>query len=348
MKTPEVSAAPQPVVAAADGLRPLTTPQSSAPSSPWWQRGLLVAGIIGLGVLFRSLPRVGWSPLLARVGPAMPLLCAVAVGWMAAYARGLGVLLDGAVGWGRLVYNRFVGDAYNVIMPLGDVGGDPLRVFDLGAEIGTARAVRAIVLDRLTYATSGLLFSAVSSFFAVDAFAWDGRLERLLVGYAVVALLVAVVLSLLATSQRSGRWMGRLLELARVHMPSLPSPLSPVFFARALAWNLLGRAGVLAEIALLLLVLGQAVRLDAVVAIGAIVSVAGAVFFFIPNGIGVNDGATILALKLTGYGEAVGLSIGLARRMRQIILAVAGVALSGLRHPGRSSVRAPGVQRTVP
>jgi uncharacterized membrane protein YbhN (UPF0104 family) len=118
----------------------------------------------------------------------------------------------------------------------------------------------------------------------------------------------------------------------------MPSALPAGVFLRALGWNLLGRAGVMAEVALLLLALGQKVRLDALVAISAMLSVAGMVFFFIPNGIGVNEGATVLALELTGYGKGVGLAVGLARRARQLLLAAAGVAVSALWRPGRPSV----------
>jgi hypothetical protein len=251
----------------------------------------------------------------------------------------LRVILGGAVTWGRLFYNRVMGEAYNVVMPFGDVGGDPLRILDLGAEVGTARAVRAIVLDRLTYATSGLLFSALTSLVAVRVFAWDTRIERLLTGYALVALLAASVVFLVATRPQSGRLVARLLGLVKVRVPELPSGLSTRVFLRALGWNLLGRAGVMAEVGLLLLALGQRVRLDALVGIAAMLSVAGMVFFFVPNGIGVNEGAAVFALKLTGYGEGVGLAVGLARRVRQLLLAAAGVGVSALWRPGRAAAR---------
>jgi uncharacterized membrane protein YbhN (UPF0104 family) len=313
-----------------------------APRSParsrWWQRVVVLVGVACLVALASSLPRTDWVGSVARIGPALPLLCAVAIAWMSLYARGLGVILGGVIGWGRLVYNRFVGEAYNVVIPFGDLGGDPLRILDIGAQVGTTTAVRAIVLDRLVYASSGLVFSASSSMVAVRAFAWDPRLQQLFVGYAMVAFGAAVVVFLLATRQETGRVIQRVLGLARITLPELPAPLPIRVFARALGWNLLGRAGVLVEVGVLLRVLGQPVRLAAIVAIGALLSVAGMVFFFVPNGIGVNEGAAVFALKLTGYDEAVGLTIGVARRGRQLVLAAAGVVLSGLWRPRRGPV----------
>jgi uncharacterized membrane protein YbhN (UPF0104 family) len=329
------------VVGMGDVQLPLLDPTASARTpaaratrrSSWWQRALLLAGAAGLVLLVRSLPRADWAGLLVRVGPAFPLLAAIAVGWMALYARGLRVILNDAVRWGGLIKNRIIGDAFNVVMPFGDVGGDPLRVMHLGAEVGTANAVRGIVLDRLVYATSGFLFSAAACVAALRAFVWDRWLERLLVAYVAVSLMASVVLFLLATSPRGVRWIARSLRLLKVPMPEIPSALSVRTFARALGWNLLGRAGVLAEISVVLLALGQHVRFDAVVAITAIVAVAGIVFTFVPNGIGVNEGAAVLAFTITGYGENIGLAVGLARRARQLLLAAVGVALHTLAGP---------------
>jgi uncharacterized membrane protein YbhN (UPF0104 family) len=296
----------------------------------------MVAGAFGFVVMVRSLPRANWSDLIARVGPVLPVLAGIAVGWMALYARGLRVILDGAIGWGRLIANRIVGDAYNVVAPVGDVGGDPVRIFDLAADLGTAPAVRAIVLDRIVYSTSGLLFSALGSAAALRTFTWHSRIERLLVVYVVVALAAAFVLFLLATSGAIGRAIARLLQFAKLRSPELPAPLPVAAFARSLGWHLLGRSGVLVEVAVLLVALGQPLRLGALVAISALVSVAGIVFFFVPNGVGVNEGATVFALSLTGYSEGVGLAIGLARRVRQLVMTAAGVALTALRRRGRA------------
>lgn len=312
------------------------TPQlRTARGGSWWRRGFLFGGAAGLVIVLRSLPRADWAGLLTRVGPAFPLLVAIAVGGSTLYARGLRVILNDAVRWGSLIKNRVIGDAFNVLMPFGDIGGDPLRVMHLGAQLGTPNAVRGIVFDRLVYATSGFIFSGAACAKAVRDFAWDRRLERFLMSYVVVSLVASIVLFLLATSPRAVRWSAWALRVLKVPMPELPSPLSPGTFARALGWNLAGRAGVLIEMAVLLLALGQPVRFEALVGIAAIISVAGIMFTFIPNGIGVNEGAAMLALTLTGYGETIGLAVGLARRARQLMLAAAGVTLHALarRHP---------------
>jgi hypothetical protein len=324
MSVVDVSDAPTP------SLAPIAK-ERAAPKSTRWQWVLSFAGVVGIVVLVRSLPRANWAALLARLGPAFPLLAAIALGWMALYARGLRVVLDDAVDWARLVRNRVVGDAYNVVMPLGDLGGDPFRIADLADAVGTTNAVRAIVFDRLVYVTGGLISSGLCTAAAVRAFAWDGRLEGLLTGYAAVALGTAVVVFVVTTRPATARWIERGLRFVKAPVPKLPAALPMRTFARALGWNLLARAGVLVEIGVLLLALGQHVRLDAVVAITAIISVAGIVFTFVPNGIGVNEGAAVLALTLTGYGESVGLAVGLARRARQLLLAAAGVALHTLR-----------------
>jgi uncharacterized membrane protein YbhN (UPF0104 family) len=153
---------------------------------------------------------------------------------------------------------------------------------------------------------------------------------------AVVALAGSVLLTLLTTRPASARAIARVLRFARVRLPEIPSPLPPRAFGRALGWHLLGRAGALVEIAVLLAALGQPLGPAALVAAGAIVSIAGIVFFFIPSGLGVNEGAAVLAMTLSGYGESVGLAVGLARRVRQLLLAGAGVLLTMIWRPGRA------------
>ncbi|HVR63165.1 MAG TPA: lysylphosphatidylglycerol synthase domain-containing protein [Polyangia bacterium] len=326
-----------PPVARPNGVERART--QAAPRSAWWQRGLLLVGVIGVGLLIRSLPAAGWPALLGRVGPALPLMVAVALGWVALYSRQFSVILDGSIGWGRLIYNRVVGDAYNAIIPVGDLGGDPVRLMDLAAQVGTATAVRGMVIEHLVSLTGSLTFSSLSVLVAVRVYDWPARLAHPLTVYAAGALVVAGAVFLLATGGQSARLIGRLLRLFKLRAPELPPAVSKRLFARALGWNLLGRFGVLAEIAVVLLALGQPVRLGALVAINAILSTATNVFTFVPNGVGINEGASVLALSLTGYGEAIGLTVGLARRARQLLLVAAGVALHALRRP-RSAERA--------
>ena len=141
------------------------------------------------------------------------------------------------------------------------------------------------------------------------AFDWPARLERSLSAYAVVAMVGAVAIFLLTTGGRAARAIGRLVRVLKVRVPELPKAVSKRVFIRALGWNILGRFGPIAEIAVLLAALGQPVRWTALVAINAVLSTANNVLSFVPNGVGVSEGASVLALSLTGYGEAIGLAI---------------------------------------
>jgi glycosyltransferase 2 family protein len=321
-----------------------------AKQARWWQRAAVAAAGVGLVGLLKALPEADLPGLLRRVGPAMPLLMAIALVWMAAYARSMRVIImDRAVGWGRLLYGRLVGEAYNVLTPLAGLGGDPLKILDLAEQVGTARAVRAVVLDRFAYAAGGMIFSAVGTVVAVVGFDWDARIERALLGYVVIALAATALLFLVATRPESSWWTARLLRLARVRKPVVPQVLPPAVFARALLWNVAGRFWGLVEIALLLALLGQAVRPLAVVAVGGLLAVSGIVFFFVPSGLGVAEGAAVFALSATGYGEAVGLAVGLARRVRLLAMAVVGVALNAVWRPSTTtSAVAPAAARAEP
>ena len=142
-------------IANVDVLLPAAPRKPARDKGAWWQRLFLLVGVVGLVLLVRSLPKADWPALLGHVGPALPVTVAVALGWIALYSRQFHVILEGAVGWGRLIYNRVVGDAYNVIIPVGDLGGDPVRLVDLSKQIDTATAVRGMVVERLVAVTGG-------------------------------------------------------------------------------------------------------------------------------------------------------------------------------------------------
>ena len=314
--------------------------RASAIWSRWWRRLLVGAGVAGLVALVRSLPPQDWAALVRQVGPALPVLVAVAVGWMAAYARGLSVIVDGAVGWGRLLHSRMVSEAYNVLTPLAGMGGEPMKVIDLASRMGTPRAVRAVVIDRVAYLTGGLVFSGLGTAVAVRALQVDDRIERLLIGYVVVALILAALLSLALTRSQTAAWADRLVRLFRLQGSLESGPVPIGRFGRAVAWNLAGRALGLIEITLLLVALGQQPRVDAVISIAGLLAVAGIVLFFVPSGLGVSEGAAVFAFALAGYGQEVGLAAGLARRARLLLTAAAGVALSAFSRSGPAGASA--------
>ena len=317
--------------------QPMTT-TSRAARRRWWRWAAMALGAGLLVYLVRSLPARQLVPLFVALGPALPVLPVLAVLWLAAYARGMGIFLGGEVRWTRLLYNRLVADAWAALTPLGGLGGEPVKILDLAPQVGAARAVRATVLDRLAYAAAGLVFSGVGSLIAVGTYRWSAVTENALLAYGVLALLVATALGLAATRTR---WAARLFRNGGGAVPAR-------VFVRALLWNLLGRVLGLLEIALLLLALGQAVRPEAVVAIGALLAVSGIVFFFVPSGVGVSEGAAVLALSLTGYPETVGLAVGLARRVRSLSMAGLGLALHTFWPPsGQKSPQADAVDGTA-
>ncbi len=49
------------------------------------------------------------------------------------------------------------------------------------------------------------------------------------------------------------------------------------------------------------------------------------IFFFIPNGLGVNEVGIATALSITGYSAALGVVFGLIRRARMLIYALIGL-----------------------
>ena len=98
-------------------------------------------------------------------------------------------------------------------------------------------------------------------------------------------------------------------------------------FTGALVWNLVGRVGAVGEVALLLVVIGQAPSVGSIALIGGLLLAAGLIAFVVPQGIGVFEATTVLAFQLAGLPPAAALAFALIRRGRMIAVSLAGVAI---------------------
>jgi uncharacterized protein (TIRG00374 family) len=246
---------------------------------------------------------------------------------------------------------RSAGHSVASLVPSGRVGGDPLRAW-LAARGGAAPgdAVASVAVDRVLEVAAAIPFSLV--FAALLLQRGVPELERVLVTVAVgaVGLVAGVVLALrrlrsgrgLVTSLVRGARLDRLRavqgrmpvleasEAAALRLAGEPRRLL-VAFALGTAANLL----VLAEFWLLLAAFGlPSTGLDVVAAIFA---TAAAHMLPVPAGIGVLEGGQMWLFGMLGHPPEVGLAVGLAARLRELVWLLPGL-LYLLARVGRSSL----------
>ncbi len=286
-----------------------------------------MAGIILLCVLIyhmdlqtiaQSLQEVGWGVLWAF---------ATAATWVLVNTWALSVLLKHQVPFRTVLYVELTGNAYNNILPLAGLGGEPYKVKVLSEHIGVDRAGRAVIQNRLIHSMTGLMFTAIMVFMSLLLVELESKLFTFLLIGGCIALVFSLSIGFVVMSSAPGRFSGYLLKKLKFLKEYKDEPLPKPDFLSAVFWQLMGRTCNLIEIYAIYVLLGFSPGLADLILVSTFLSITGAVFFLIPQGLGVNEASISTAFSILGYATTLGLSFGLIRRARVVVWALLGVAL---------------------
>ncbi len=302
--------------------------------------------VLGAGLLSWILYRFG-VPAVEILGtdPSVALIAAFVAGVAAtitALAWRWRFILSGLappVALLALAIYRSAGHSVAVLVPSGRVGGDPLRAWLAArARVAPGDAIASVAVDRTLELGAAAPFSVV---FATLLFQ-NGipELERALVTISIGALGLALGITIAVRRLRRGAGLvtplaraTRLVRLrpvqeqmdvieaadaAAARLVAQPSRMLWAFVA-GLGTNLL----VLAEFGLLLAAFGLPSSPLAVVA--AIFATGAAHMLPVPAGLGVLEGAQIWLFGMLGYPAEVGLAVGLAVRLRELLWMLPGL-----------------------
>jgi uncharacterized protein (TIRG00374 family) len=238
-----------------------------------------------------------------------------------------------ALGLLRLTLFRSAAHTLAVLVPSGKLGGDPLRAW-LAARSGvtTGRSIAGVVVDRTLELGSSAPFSVL--FAALLLQAGIPQLQEALVTVVVSSLALVVGVTLAVRRLRHGR--GLVTSLARTmrldQLPAIDARMTVVEDAERDIVALAGHPGrlvaafsvglvanvlVILEFVALLHAFGLPTETTAVVA--AIFATGAAHMLPIPAGVGVLEGAQVWIFQMLGYPAEVGLAVGLAVRLRELL-----------------------------
>jgi len=193
---------------------------------------------------------------------------------------------------------RLVGEALNYLTFAGPLLGDPAKASMLTSETGCKKSLVSVGIDRFLYALASVLFIVVAGCM------WLGGLG--IVGIVVCCLVIAF-------SPRLVRRFGHSVNARTAVVVVGIHVLSNVCMAL--------------EAAILLKGLGVDATILQSSSVEAIAKGLNGIFFFLPMQIGVAEGSSAILFQAMKMGAAVGLALGLARRVRSIAWSLAGLAL---------------------
>jgi hypothetical protein len=286
-----------------------------------------VAGAAALALLLR---RTGAEPVLRgieRVGPNFVLVLLAPVGGMVLHCCGWLVLLPKSLRpRPAMAFAAYVASQAGNELGAG-VAGEPLKALVFPPSV-RSRTLVALALDNGTFISSTALCIAGAAFLpwastspvAARACAW--------VGAASVALvLLAVLIILVAPLHRWGTGSGRMARFARGLASARTALLSqPRRVLGSVLLHLAGRLWIVAEMALVLVLLGLSPALAPWLGAASVVaSVLGAA---IPGQMGAVEAAVFAACAALGVDAPTAMALVLLRRLRGGLWITFGLVLT--------------------
>jgi len=306
------------------------------------------AGLLLLVVLLMTIGTATVLDSLARFGPWFLVILGVALAWLfvqawawylvqRAYFRPVPLL--------PMFRARIVCDALNTLIPSANVGGEAARAFLIKRYVPLTEGIPGVLADKTIEFFATTLFLMLG-FLASLLFI---RLPGWMTGAAAVSFgITFVCIGVFIVFQRKGvQWtLGRVAKVVpRVQrfidkrqnaISELDGNLRLVY--SRFSWKTVAAAGLhfvnrifgVAEVYIILRVLGTGASLIQAVFISTGVTLINTAFFFVPGHFGVMESGHVLILQSMGFSAALGLSLGVIRRIRKLAMAGLGLLLYAL------------------
>jgi choline kinase len=289
----------------------------------------LVPYLLGLGIIAALLFYVPFDVLvdsMSIIGNKVFLVFSVASLWIVTNTLCTSTLVRGKVPFVDLLYNQITGEAYNTILPLASVGGEPYRIQHLTNWLDLHTASRAVVVDRLIRAITGMLFAGVALSFTLLFVKMSSAVFATVAILAAVHYIISLGIMWLSLSQAPTKAVGFVLKKFKMVEEYRSEPIPTGRFFAAMGWKFLSRIFSLVEMYAIFAILGFDPSMIDIVTIAGFIAVSASVFFM-PAGLGVNELGIASALTILGYPASIILTFSVVRRASVIFWAILGVAL---------------------
>jgi putative membrane protein len=294
-----------------------------------WLIGIAaLAGLVvwsGLDAVGHAVASVGWGILLVVLARIVTVSVAGA-GWWLLFPLELRPPL-----W-LCVLVRFLREAANVLLPLGQIGGDLL-----GAALLTLRSVRAalatasVIVDILVQAATQLLFAVIGLLVLLAL-----GVDPLLAGTAAIGLaigafaLVGFYLAQGDGGQRFLRWAmgcltGDLKGRVLGTIDAVYQDLAMIYASRRrmIVSSVVHMAGWLvgvAEVWIVFWFMGHPVSLAEALVIESLLHAIRGAAFFIPGALGAQEGGLVLMCAIFGIPAEQAIALSLVKRAADLVL----------------------------
>lgn len=289
----------------------------------------------GLGRLLQNAETIGWGMLLVIALAGVNHVVKTSAWRFALRSE------SKKISFWRMLGLRLVSEAMGQFGFVGLVFGESSRVALLGPGVPTDSAISSVAMDRGLFITAGAFVTVAGLLSAAFLVVFSGVL-RLYAGLFVFAVVVLLGLAGLALHKgwplfsTPARVLGR-IPWFRTWINSQKEIIesserqflqfhrqAPAAFWLSMILNLASHVLAIAEVYLILLLLGSHVSFVGALILESLTKLINMIGAVNPGNLGTYEGGNILIGKLVGLNGAQGLTLGLCRRFRAIFWAIVG------------------------
>ncbi len=297
---------------------------------------VLFAAVIawqGIVDVAQALGRAGWG-IIAIVLLHLPPLWADSMGWRSLIPRG------GQPTRRTMIRARWIGESINDLLPVLQMGGNVVKSSLLaarGVQIGFAGA--SVVVDVTLVVLTQILFTLLGLWLLAPVIGSGKALPVILVGATILAILLAGFYA----AQRRGlfgfvaRLSRRILGVSEwtsiSHRAStIDSEILQLYSRRRAliasgCWHMLGWFLGIAEVWVGLYLLGHPVDIQTALLFESLGQTIRTGAFAVPGALGIQEGGYVLVGTALGIEPGIALALSLARRVRELLLGLPGLAV---------------------
>lgn len=307
--------------------------------------------LLGLVIANSDMAAVGERLTRLSIPGALAVLGLFALAWAAEIWAWALTFTGRAVGrawlWQLWLVNM-VGEAMNVVMPFGSLGGEPIKAWLLKQHyaVGYREAAATLLLMQTLLALAEALFVAIGALLA----AWLGILPPAIADMlsgAALTLVALMALAMVGLHQRwlrhalhafERRWGGARYAAVKHGLEDIEAALAD--FARAQPRRFTGSTllffanwlGGAAEVWLLLTLLDATLPFSHCWVAEAAVVTIRSLTFFLPAQLGSVEAVTVYVIGALGGSAEVGLALAALRRARELAWSALGLGVGAAYH----------------
>ena len=290
---------------------------------------------VGLNNILEQLSRLGFNALIILI-PYTFVYLFDALGWRMTL-RGKA----NEIAFPRLFLTRMAGEAINYITPSAYLGGEPVKAYLLQKRgIPLVDGLASVVTAKTVMVISQIFFVLLGMGLAFSSLRHD---DGLIYAAVLVVGWVSLAAAFLVFAQHRGMFTGILWLLEVMRPPAgflkrrqeklkdLDATILAFYgqhrssFLSALLFFFLGWLSGSFEIYLLMNFLDLPMDLRTAISLEALTTVIKAAVFFIPSGLGAQEGGNILLFTSFGFSPVIAMTFSIIRRMREAIWITIGL-----------------------